>query len=56
MLANRKAKDAAMASMMKRLGIERTSANCPLCHQLISLRQLYGHICTCGRRADRVRQ
>ncbi len=55
MLANRKAKDSAMASMMKRLGIERTSANCPLCHQLIALRQLYSHICTCGRRRDGVR-
>lgn len=56
MLANRKAKDAAMASAMKREGVERTVAQCPMCHALIALRLLYGHICSCGRRVDKVRR
>lgn len=42
-----KAKNQAMAAMMKAQGIERHTANCPLCHKQVSLRNLYGHIGTC---------
>lgn len=44
-----KEKDQAMAAMMKALGIERTSARCPVCHVLTSLRSLYMHIATACR-------
>jgi hypothetical protein len=41
---NKKAKDQAMAAMMKRLGIERTMMRCPICHVEISVRHAYVHI------------
>jgi hypothetical protein len=31
----RRTKDQAMASMMKRAGIERTSGRCPVCHGIV---------------------
>ena len=50
MLSNRRAKDAAMAAMMKMNKVERTSASCPVCHGLVSLNRLYGHVtASCGR-------
>ncbi len=50
MLANRKAKDAAMAAEMKRLKIERTSFRCPICYGMVSLNSAYGHIVyRCGK-------
>lgn len=41
---NRRAKDAAMASMMKKQGVVRTVLLCPICHAQISVAQAYGHI------------
>ena len=35
----RRTKDSAMASMMKRMGIERTTGRCPVCHTVIGLGQ-----------------
>jgi hypothetical protein len=50
-LANQKQKDSAMAAMLKRLGIERRSCSCPICHHLVGLASLEGHILSCkGRR------
>jgi hypothetical protein len=48
-LANKKKKDSAMAQLMKRLGIERSSCNCPICHSLVSLNRLYFHLGNCGK-------
>lgn len=41
---NRRAKDAAMAAMMKKQGIKRGVMLCPICHAQISLAQAYSHI------------
>lgn len=49
-LANKKKKDSAMAQMMKRLGIERTACNCPICHNLVSLNRLPTHLPQCKGR------
>ena len=42
--ANKRAKDAAMAAYMKIHKIERHSANCPMCHKLVSLKSMDMHI------------
>lgn len=49
-LANQKAKDAAMAARMKKLGIERRSANCPICQREVSLSGMNNHITVCRGR------
>lgn len=50
MLQNQRAKDAAMAARLKALGIERRSANCPICHRVTALSSLQHHITTCRGR------
>lgn len=47
MLTNRRAKDQEMASRMKKEGVRRSSARCPICHSLIAMNSLYFHICSC---------
>jgi hypothetical protein len=42
-----RAKDAAMAAMLKAQGVERHTARCPLCHNLVAIRNLPHHIATC---------
>lgn len=44
-----RAKDAAMAAELKARGVKRTTCRCPLCHGLVGLERLYGHLATCGR-------
>ena len=41
---NKKAKDQAMAAMMKKLGVKRTHLRCPICNALVSVDNAYGHI------------
>jgi recombinational DNA repair protein (RecF pathway) len=41
---NKKAKDQAMAAMMKRLGIKRTVLRCPICNKEIAISAAYVHI------------
>ena len=43
-------KDMAMAARMKREGVVRKSARCPICNSLKPLKYFYNHICTCGGR------
>jgi hypothetical protein len=49
-LQNKRQKDSAMAAMMKALGVERTVCNCPLCHRLVGLNHLEGHLMSCKGR------
>ena len=49
MAAKHSEKDQAMASMLRELGVERTSARCPICHATVHLARLYQHVSyTCG--------
>lgn len=50
MANNRSVKDKEMASMLKKLGITRTSSNCPICHHLIGLNALPLHVYKCKGR------
>ena len=43
-----KAKNQAMAAAMKAQGVTRHTANCPLCHRLVAIHNLYGHIGRCS--------
>lgn len=45
--ARRKAKDSAMAAMMKAQGVERTTMNCPMCHKRIGINSQYSHLGKC---------
>ena len=40
-------KNMAMASRMKREGIVRTVARCPVCNGMVGINRLYTHIVTC---------
>lgn len=42
-----RAKNAAMAAAMKAAGIKRSSCLCPMCHAIVSLSALYGHLGKC---------
>jgi hypothetical protein len=42
--ARRRGKDQAMAAELKKNGVERTSAKCPICYSTVSLKSLYGHL------------
>jgi len=46
-LTNKKQKDAAMAALMKKLGIERKHCNCPMCHKVVNLSSLSNHLDKC---------
>ena len=58
--ARLKAKNSAMAAAMKQAGVDRHTANCPLCHRRVSVNRearqaitsgMYQHIISCkGRR------
>ena len=41
---NRSQKDKEMAAYLKKHGIRRSSARCPICNKIISLNRLQGHI------------
>lgn len=43
----RSQKDKEMAAYMKRMGVKRTTARCPICHKLVNLGSLSNHIFTC---------
>ena len=43
-------KDKAMAARMKREGVVRKFARCPICYSLKPLKSFYNHISTCGGR------
>jgi hypothetical protein len=42
-----KAKNQAMAAEMKRLGVERKVARCPVCNKIVALNGIATHINTC---------
>ena len=42
----RSEKDKAMAARLKREGVKRTKARCPICNKMVSLKALYNHIAT----------
>lgn len=44
--ADQRTKDAAMAARLKSEKVERKSANCPMCHHMITLAGMYSHIVT----------
>lgn len=48
---NRDVKNKAMSSRMKAEGVKRSTMKCPMCHGIISIGGLYGHLSVC-RRAD----
>lgn len=48
-VADRRAKDSAMAQHMKKDGVTRTSMKCPMCHSIVSINGLFGHLGQCGR-------
>jgi recombinational DNA repair protein (RecF pathway) len=50
MLSNKKKKDAAMAALMKRLGIERNVCNCAICHHTVGLSYYELHLLSCKGR------
>ncbi len=43
---NRSIKDKAMAARMKREGVVRKIARCPICNKTVNLKGLYTHIVT----------
>lgn len=43
----RRAKDSAMAAELARLGVKRTTCNCPVCHKLVSMDRLPAHLMSC---------
>ncbi len=43
-LSKRREKDQAMAAQMKRDGVRRASARCPICGRLVALAQLTQHV------------
>lgn len=43
-MADHSTKDKQMASNLKARGEERTSCRCPMCHVVIALTKLYGHL------------
>lgn len=45
--ARLKAKNQAMAAEMKRLGIERKVARCPVCNKVVGLNTIAQHIGSC---------
>ena len=50
MASKRSLKDAAMAAQLKKEGVERTVAACPICHRVVSLTRLPVHVLTCKGR------
>jgi len=45
--ARMRAKNQAMAAMMKAQGIERQICRCPVCHNAVAIHRLYAHLTTC---------
>jgi len=49
-MANEKiANNKAMAARLKKEGVTRTVARCPICNRVVSLKGLAHHIATCRR-------
>ena len=48
--ARTKAKNQAMAAAMKAAHVERHTCRCPICHTLVGLQSLYGHVGKCNGR------
>ena len=42
--ADRSTKDKAMAAHLKSIGDKRTHMRCPMCHAVIGLHTIYGHL------------
>lgn len=42
-------KDKEMAARLKREGVKRIKARCPICHKVVNVNGLYNHIWTCSK-------
>jgi len=40
-------KDKAMAARLKKEGVKRTRARCPVCNRVVNVKGIYQHIVTC---------
>jgi len=45
--ARQRAKNQAMAAMMKAQNIDRHICRCPVCHGTVAIHRLYAHLTTC---------
>jgi hypothetical protein len=43
-----RAKNQAVAAMMKAQGIKRNVCRCPVCHKVVGVDSLYHHLATCN--------